>query len=504
MLLLLTLTLAQIPYNHTADQYVGNDSLYSTGVELADVNSDNLPDVILVNGNDMAMQKVEVYLNHGGYFSDSPDWQSEDEAYNGHLAIEDINDDGIKDIIVSEYLSETHGPGQMKYYLGKPNGFFSPIPDWVSEEKYNIFGFSLADINMDGKIDLIAPNGESYSGIEGDLKVYYNNGSGFNPTADWVSDDHGLFIMSGITDINLDDYPDVVIGGMQEYLRIYLNQNGTLETIPSITYTNIRNVLGISFFNNPEKREQDILLACNNQVNGMGGFYYLQNIEGQLCLLEVGLKSTNMSSIIFPIYNNFVITGSWFTNFNIYNTIENNWSNSWTSNSSIVAEDIAIGDINNTNTLTSIMRQGIRANTGLVYVGVNQALTGINTIKVNDIVITNSDWCEFENHHWVSIKDLQRGDLVEIEYSYCLNPDFIVSNWDPAMGSLIFLNKDKHGIKDNLPKQPNLLLITEKAQLKDIQLFDINGRQIKEPIAGIYFLHQSKNINQKVLYLPKR
>ena len=98
-------------YSSTPD-WVSNNLHYSTGAALADLNQDGWLDLIIADGNDMAMGRVNVYYNNGeGAFPTTENWQSDDLAYNGHLDVADVNGDGWPDVAVS-YLgtSNSFGP----------------------------------------------------------------------------------------------------------------------------------------------------------------------------------------------------------------------------------------------------------------------------------------------------------------------------------------------------------------------------------------------------------
>ena len=103
----------------------------------------------------------------------------------------DVNGDGKMDLVVGN-----GGPGVL---LGNGDGTFQPVQNYSGNGVY----VAVADLDGDGKPDLL---GFSINGISALL----NNGDGtFGPTQNFSS---GGFILSGyaIADLNGDGKPDVV------------------------------------------------------------------------------------------------------------------------------------------------------------------------------------------------------------------------------------------------------------------------------------------------------
>ena len=100
-LLLAATAVAQTVYNNTPD-WTSADTQVGTGGALVDLDRDGWVDLVVANGNDMQEQRGAVYYNQGdGTFPPTPDWQSSDTAYNGHLDVADVNGDGWPDVAVA-------------------------------------------------------------------------------------------------------------------------------------------------------------------------------------------------------------------------------------------------------------------------------------------------------------------------------------------------------------------------------------------------------------------
>ena len=123
-LIFLTQIYSQVPFLQNPDWTSTDVSSVSTGGAFADIDNDGWLDFVVANGNDIHRQKVVVYYNNGdGTFPTTPNWQSTDIDYHGHLDIGDVNQDGWLDVAVSVYLgaSRFNSPGKVKLYLNNSN-----------------------------------------------------------------------------------------------------------------------------------------------------------------------------------------------------------------------------------------------------------------------------------------------------------------------------------------------------------------------------------------------
>ena len=84
-----------IPLETTPSWVSSDQSNYTTGAALADMDNDGWLDFIVSNGNDMSRQKVAIYYNNGdGTFPSMPKGTSLELESNGHLSVGDIDKDG--------------------------------------------------------------------------------------------------------------------------------------------------------------------------------------------------------------------------------------------------------------------------------------------------------------------------------------------------------------------------------------------------------------------------
>ena len=73
-------------------------------------------------------------------------------AGNGHIAVADLTGDGKQDIVFV-----FTGTTQIKLFAGNGDGTF-PVPT-VFNRPYDAYDFKLADVNSDGKLDIVGAAG---------------------------------------------------------------------------------------------------------------------------------------------------------------------------------------------------------------------------------------------------------------------------------------------------------------------------------------------------------
>ncbi|XP_018584509.2 integrin alpha-V [Scleropages formosus] len=237
-----------------------DDSYLGYSVAVGDFNGDGEDDYItgvprgekalgyvnILNGNNM-----ESMVNFTGV---------QMAAYFGHsVAATDINNDGWVDLFVGAPLFMDRGSdgklrevGQVSVYLGKGGFSFHASRTLTGSEVYSRFGSSIAplgDLDMDGFNDvaIAAP----YGGPDHRGLVYIHNGrvTGPDPTASQVLEGKWAasymppsfgYSMHGDTDIDLNGYPDLVVGafGADKAVlyraRPVVSVNTTLEVNPQM------------------------------------------------------------------------------------------------------------------------------------------------------------------------------------------------------------------------------------------------------------------------------
>jgi hypothetical protein len=276
---------SQVPFNQNPN-WISTDVLsVSTGGAYADINKDGWLDFVVANGNDISIQKLVVYYNNGnGTFPTTPNWQATDSDYHGHLDVGDVNNDGWPDVAVSVYIG-TGGfttPGKVKLYLNN-NGTLSSNPDWVSGDLLYTFSCAFGDADGDGDLDLAVAGGESYYNNPEQPRIYYNTGGILESLPSWKATSSQYSYDVNWADFNNDGDLDLVFAGESSPNRIFENNNGTISTAPiwqSTDASQYANSLFIGDVN--DDGFLDLAISDNSQLGGSGKFKIYLNNNGTL------------------------------------------------------------------------------------------------------------------------------------------------------------------------------------------------------------------------------
>jgi hypothetical protein len=185
----------------------GSGGLLADSIAVADVNGDGKPDLLVANecgalddnGFCSGSGIVGVLLGNGdGTFQPAVSYDSGGGgAYS--VAVADVNGDGKPDLIVASIES-------VAVLLGNGDGTFQPAVSYsYSPPGYGGYSVAVADVNGDGKLDLIVA-------IEGAVAVLLGNGDGtFQPDVSYNSGGWGYSFSVAVADLNGDGKPDIVV-----------------------------------------------------------------------------------------------------------------------------------------------------------------------------------------------------------------------------------------------------------------------------------------------------
>jgi hypothetical protein len=162
-------------------------------VAIADVNGDHIPDLVVSKFSGINGPSVDVFLGNGdGTFKVTASYSA---ASGGSVLLADVNGDGKIDIVLSV--------GKIEVFLGNGDGTFQEALDTPSNGGTDI---ALADLNGDGKLDAViySPAG---------VGIQLGNGNGTFQT-------QAIYPMGGpvngpgsvaISDLNGDGKPDLIV-----------------------------------------------------------------------------------------------------------------------------------------------------------------------------------------------------------------------------------------------------------------------------------------------------
>lgn len=176
---------------------------YSGGMDTGDLNNDGLIDIAVIHRSDKfikvfyqlpdgGFQPVEYDINHGG---------------RGQLEINDMNGDGLADIIYIPGLST--GKTVNIIYQDPVNGIHSdPVTYAFQHEDIRTFnGFATGDLNNDGRNDLVGTLGGNTAWIA----IIYQNEDGMLGDATYL-ESHDIPTPVKISDLNCNGKNEIVVG----------------------------------------------------------------------------------------------------------------------------------------------------------------------------------------------------------------------------------------------------------------------------------------------------
>jgi hypothetical protein len=152
---------------------------YPDSIAIADVNRDGKPDLVVANssvGSDGGLGNVGVLLGNGdGTFE--PEMPYDSGGYGAAaVAVADVNGDGKLDVVVANCSGSSSdcsgGAGNVGVLLGNGDGTFQTAVTYTSGSTYP-FAVAVADVNGDGRPDIVAANcssancgqGAGYAGV---------------------------------------------------------------------------------------------------------------------------------------------------------------------------------------------------------------------------------------------------------------------------------------------------------------------------------------------------
>ncbi len=188
----------------------------ATSVAVGDLNGDGHLDVVVTNQyqcQSCGTGQVSVLLNQGDGTLNAPVTYSSGGYAALSVAIGDVNGDNESDLIVTNLCLHSYncGDGIVKVLLGKGDGTFRSAGTY-SSAGYGAASVAIADVNGDGKPDLLVDNTcktTSNCG-QGGVSVLLGNGDGTFQNAVAHSSGGENATSIAIADLNNDGKPDVV------------------------------------------------------------------------------------------------------------------------------------------------------------------------------------------------------------------------------------------------------------------------------------------------------
>jgi hypothetical protein len=212
----------------------GSGGQGAESIALTDVNSDGKPDLVVANqcsSGTCVDGNVALFLGNGnGTFRLGITYNS-----GGHYAVSvtvaDVNRDGKADVLALNQCSEGGAceTGSASVLTGNGNGTFQAAASFAPGGPY-AYSIAAGDVNGDGKLDLVVAD-QLTSGTVGLIGVLLGNADGtFQAASSYSSGGQSWAYSVTIADVNQDGKPDVLVGNYDGTVGVLLgNGDGTFR-----------------------------------------------------------------------------------------------------------------------------------------------------------------------------------------------------------------------------------------------------------------------------------
>jgi hypothetical protein len=203
-------------FNTDVEWYNGPYEYEAYRFRTGDVNGDGRQDAI---GIDPADERFLVWLSNGNGFGTGMEWYNGDYSYPDlHILMDDVNGDDRADVVGVDPDSE-----RFIVWLSNGNGFSSGVEWYNGPYSYSNYMFKVSDANGDGYSDIVGISPEDERFI-----VWPNLGDGFGAGVEWYNgpytyDSHFF----EAADVNGDGKSDIVAISPSEERFIAWLSNGS-------------------------------------------------------------------------------------------------------------------------------------------------------------------------------------------------------------------------------------------------------------------------------------
>ncbi len=194
---------------------------------LGDPDGDGDLDIVFGDCTETVNRTVKMFINNGGSFNMSADWQSDNTFHSLDEAFVDIDGDGDLDLAIT-------GEGTGVRIFMNHNGSLETTPSWGTDAIVGGPALTFGDIDGDGDPDLAVAGGWSNS-----LALFRNNGGGLDSLPFWENTTVGRPSSASWGDADGDGDLDLGVAIWQGPITIFENIGGTLESTPSWSHPSV-------------------------------------------------------------------------------------------------------------------------------------------------------------------------------------------------------------------------------------------------------------------------
>ncbi len=191
----------------------GGNGVYPSGVVLADVNGDAIPDAIVVGGSSGSQAALSVFLGDGRGGFGAPATVGAGPYFPTYYTAADLNGDGHVDLVGFDF---GEGVGADVLLGDGHGGFSAPVRHATGLNSYAYGGTAiLADVNGDGILDIVATGDPAHATSDRGydpttVSVQLGDGhAGFGAPSDYAAGDAVTGV--AVADVNGDGIADIVV-----------------------------------------------------------------------------------------------------------------------------------------------------------------------------------------------------------------------------------------------------------------------------------------------------
>ena len=207
------------------------------GLQARDMNGDGLVDVVVGCYSSNSYPPYDdwenlIYYNTGGQLEATPSWVSTDEVSTGDIQVGDINGDTYLDVFAA---NGGYSMDSSRIYWGSPTGP-STTPGWLSNEPgraWNNYAI-LFDFDHDHDLDVVTANqGNSPSDPYRPMFAFINAGGTLSTTPGWQSAETSIQNFLAFADHDDDGWEDLAVSKWSNFESgVYRNAGGALQNVP--------------------------------------------------------------------------------------------------------------------------------------------------------------------------------------------------------------------------------------------------------------------------------